>query len=59
MLGAALRAADWASTRERLHGEHQAILAAVAAGRGRRAAELVERHLRSFYDEHLGVGRRR
>jgi GntR family transcriptional repressor for pyruvate dehydrogenase complex len=47
----ALRASDDApETLRRLGDEHEAILDAVTAGDGERAAQLVERHIRRFYD---------
>lgn len=47
----ALRASDDADeTLRRLHAEHEAILAAVEDGDGDRAAGLVDRHIRRFYD---------
>jgi GntR family transcriptional regulator, transcriptional repressor for pyruvate dehydrogenase complex len=47
----ALRASDDATeTLRRLHREHESILAAVESGDGDRAAELIERHIRRFYD---------
>jgi GntR family transcriptional regulator, transcriptional repressor for pyruvate dehydrogenase complex len=50
----ALRAdPDAAETLGRLASEHEAILDAVEAGDGERAAELVDRHIRSFYDSRL------
>lgn len=48
---AALRADEAAAqTLRHLVAEHEAILQAVEAGQGDRAAELVERHIRSFYE---------
>lgn len=41
--------ADWESLRRRLVAEHQAILAAVAAGLADEAAELTERHIRNAH----------
>jgi DNA-binding FadR family transcriptional regulator len=47
----ALRASgDREQTLRRLAGEHEAILDAVTDGDGERAAELVERHIRDFYE---------
>jgi GntR family transcriptional repressor for pyruvate dehydrogenase complex len=47
----ALRASDNAEeTLRRLGNEHRAIFDAVTGGDGERAAELVERHIRGFYD---------
>ena len=42
---------DWPSTRRRLRVEHRAVLDAVEAGEGERAADLVTRHIRGFYAE--------
>jgi GntR family transcriptional repressor for pyruvate dehydrogenase complex len=41
--------ADYPATRRRLCAEHQGILAALQSGRGARAADLVEAHIRDFY----------
>ncbi|BCW49800.1 FCD domain-containing protein [Arthrobacter sp. StoSoilB13] len=46
---------DWKATSERLRAEHRAILAAVNANDGGRAAELVAAHIEGFYKE-AGVG---
>ncbi|MDR6684519.1 GntR family transcriptional repressor for pyruvate dehydrogenase complex [Arthrobacter sp. 1088] len=46
---------DWKATSERLRAEHRAILAAVNAKDGGRAAELVAAHIEGFYKE-AGVG---
>jgi GntR family transcriptional repressor for pyruvate dehydrogenase complex len=40
---------DWPSLRERLRGEHRAIHAALLAGDGGRAADLMEEHIRAFH----------
>jgi GntR family transcriptional regulator, transcriptional repressor for pyruvate dehydrogenase complex len=53
MLEAIAAAGDWDATRQRLAGEHRAILDAVAGGRGQDATELVERHIRTFYEDFL------
>lgn len=45
---------DGAGTLGRLHAEHTAIVEALAAGEGERAAELVVAHIRGFYD-HRGA----
>lgn len=42
---------DWAATSERLRREHRAVLDAVLAGDGGRAAELVRDHIEGFYRE--------
>lgn len=50
---AALRASDDPrSIVRRLVREHEAVLAAVEAGDGDRAAKLVEAHIRGFYTAH-------
>jgi GntR family transcriptional regulator, transcriptional repressor for pyruvate dehydrogenase complex len=41
-----------------LHGEHAAILAAVEAGEGERAAELVQQHVLGFYGRFIEAERR-
>ncbi|MFK0004459.1 FadR/GntR family transcriptional regulator [Paenarthrobacter sp. NPDC090522] len=46
---------DWNATSGRLRAEHRAILAAVNANDGRKAADLVAAHIRGFYTE-AGVG---
>ncbi len=46
---------DWKATSDRLRAEHHAILAAVNANDGRRAADLVAAHIQGFYKE-AGVG---
>ena len=46
---------DWNATSARLRAEHRAILEAVNANDGGRAAELVAAHIRGFYAE-AGVG---
>ncbi|MBN9131127.1 MAG: FadR family transcriptional regulator [Paenarthrobacter ureafaciens] len=46
---------DWNATSGRLRAEHRAILDAVNANDGGRAAELVAAHIRGFYAE-AGVG---
>ncbi|WP_416417021.1 FadR/GntR family transcriptional regulator [Paenarthrobacter aromaticivorans] len=46
---------DWKATSERLRAEHHAILAAVNANDGDRAADLVAAHIQGFYKE-AGVG---
>lgn len=46
---------DWKATSDRLRAEHRAILAAVNADDGGRAADLVAAHIRGFYKE-AGVG---
>jgi GntR family transcriptional repressor for pyruvate dehydrogenase complex len=46
---------DWGATSGRLRAEHHAILAAVNANDGGRAAELVAAHIEGFYKE-AGVG---
>lgn len=46
---------DWSATSGRLRAEHRAILAAVNANDGGKAAELVAAHIRGFYTE-AGVG---
>lgn len=46
---------DWTATLRRLRDEHRAILAAVSANDGGKAAELVAAHIRGFYRE-AGVG---
>ncbi|HEY7048548.1 MAG TPA: FCD domain-containing protein [Jatrophihabitantaceae bacterium] len=40
---------DWAPTARRLRRQHRNVLAAVRAGDGDRAAQLVERHIEGFY----------
>lgn len=44
---------DFAETAARLCGEHEAIFAALRAGDGARAADLVEAHIRDFYSQVL------
>ncbi|MFJ4029644.1 FadR/GntR family transcriptional regulator [Paenarthrobacter sp. NPDC089989] len=46
---------DWNATAGRLRAEHRAILAAVKASDGGKAADLVAAHIRGFYFE-AGVG---
>lgn len=46
---------DWKATSDRLRAEHRAILAAVNADDGGRAADLVAAHIQGFYKE-AGVG---
>ncbi|MFJ4172177.1 FadR/GntR family transcriptional regulator [Paenarthrobacter sp. NPDC089714] len=46
---------DWNATSGRLRAEHRAILAAVNANDGGKAADLVAAHIRGFYTE-AGVG---
>ena len=46
---------DWKATSDRLRAEHHAILAAVNANDGGRAADLVAAHIQGFYKE-AGVG---
>ncbi|XAS71468.1 FCD domain-containing protein [Micrococcaceae bacterium Sec5.1] len=46
---------DWKATSGRLRAEHHAILAAVNANDGGRAADLVAAHIQGFYKE-AGVG---
>ncbi|MET4621894.1 GntR family transcriptional repressor for pyruvate dehydrogenase complex [Arthrobacter sp. 2762] len=46
---------DWKATSDRLRAEHHAILAAVNANDGGRAADLVAAHIQGFYRE-AGVG---
>jgi len=46
---------DWNATSDRLRAEHHAILAAVNANDGGRAADLVAAHIQGFYKE-AGVG---
>ena len=46
---------DWKATSDRLRAEHRAILAAVNADDGGRAADLVAAHIQGFYTE-AGVG---
>ncbi|MFI2565736.1 FadR/GntR family transcriptional regulator [Paenarthrobacter sp. NPDC018779] len=46
---------DWNATSGRLRAEHRAILAAVTANDGGKAADLVAAHIRGFYTE-AGVG---
>ena len=40
----------WPSIRDGLRAEHHALLAAVEAGQGQQAADLLEGHIRGFYD---------
>ena len=47
------RAPGWASVRPRLLREHRAILAAVRAGQGTKAARLMRGHIGRFYDDFL------
>jgi GntR family transcriptional repressor for pyruvate dehydrogenase complex len=47
------RAPEWTSVRPRLLREHRAILAAVRAGQGTKAARLMRGHIGRFYDEFL------
>lgn len=51
MLDALTRVTDWAATRARLVSEHAQITDAIAKRRGKDAATLMERHIRSFYEE--------
>ncbi len=53
MLDAVVAAGEWQATRSRLVAEHQAILDAIEAGSDTDAAELTERHIRGFYEQHL------
>lgn len=46
---------DWKATSDRLRAEHHAILAAVNANDGGRAADLVAAHIQGFYKE-AGLG---
>jgi GntR family transcriptional repressor for pyruvate dehydrogenase complex len=47
------RAPRWTSVRRRLVREHRAILEAVSAGEGMKAADLMRRHIGGFYDDFL------
>jgi GntR family transcriptional repressor for pyruvate dehydrogenase complex len=47
------RAPRWTSVRRRLVREHRAILEAVRAGEGMKAADLMRRHIGGFYDDFL------
>jgi GntR family transcriptional regulator, transcriptional repressor for pyruvate dehydrogenase complex len=47
------RAPRWTSVRRRLVREHGAILEAVRAGEGMKAADLMRRHIGGFYDDFL------
>jgi GntR family transcriptional repressor for pyruvate dehydrogenase complex len=47
------RAPRWTTVRRRLVREHRAILEAVQAGEGMRAADLMSRHIGGFYDDFL------
>lgn len=49
---------DWDATSSRLRAEHRAILAAVNANDGGKAAELVAGHIRGFYAEAGVAGQR-
>jgi GntR family transcriptional regulator, transcriptional repressor for pyruvate dehydrogenase complex len=51
MLEGALRVREWPPVRQRLVGEHRAILDAVAAGHGAAAARRMAGHIRQFYDD--------
>lgn len=55
LLGALRSQRDGRATLGRLAGEHEAILAAVEAGDGERAAELVTDHIRGFYKDYVRV----
>ncbi|AXK37196.1 FadR family transcriptional regulator [Streptomyces armeniacus] len=55
MIAAFGRVRDWDATVATLTSEHRAILAAVEAGQGEKAAALVTRHIRGFY-ESAGTG---
>lgn len=56
VLAGAERIADWDATTSRLRDEHRAIIAAVDAGDGRRARELVRDHISGYY-AHAGLAR--
>lgn len=51
VLTGARRIDDWATTRERLRGEHRAILAAIDRGDAATARALVTDHIRGYYAE--------
>lgn len=51
MLDALSRVPDWPATRVRIFEEHTQILAAISEGKADEAASLMQRHIRSFYDE--------
>ena len=53
MVQATLTAGDWPTVRERLRRQHRAILEAVLAGDGETASDLVQEHIRPFYEEML------
>ncbi|MGV9854348.1 FadR/GntR family transcriptional regulator [Streptomyces endocoffeicus] len=55
MMAAFAQVEDWEATVAGLTAEHRAILAAVEEGRGEEAAELVTRHIRTFYETVGGV----
>ncbi|GAA1845144.1 FCD domain-containing protein [Pseudonocardia ailaonensis] len=42
---------DWAGLRERLRREHEGIYSAISDGRGSRAADLMEAHVRDFHED--------
>jgi GntR family transcriptional regulator, transcriptional repressor for pyruvate dehydrogenase complex len=44
------RIADWAAVADTLRGEHHAILGAVRRGHGAKAADLVQHHIRGYFD---------
>jgi DNA-binding FadR family transcriptional regulator len=51
MLDALSRVDNWPATRARIVGEHSEILAAIGGRKADEAADLMERHIRSFYEE--------
>jgi len=55
LLGRLRSAADFPATRRRLCAEHEGISAALRRGDGTAAADLVEAHIRDFYDENPPV----
>lgn len=46
---------DWSAVRDSLRAEHRAIAAALSAGEGERAADLLEAHIKGFYRYMLQV----